>query len=119
MLLYGSGLRLEECLALRVKDIDFDRNQITVRRGKGQKDRTTMLPSTVIDPLRNHLADVRRLHVADLEDGHRGTAPSVCHAANECVVRETFVVLASANPHVASQADGERSSGISRLAGSR
>lgn len=69
MLLYGSGLRLEECLALRVKDIDFDRTQITVRRGKGQKDRTTMLPSSVIDPLRNHLADVRRLHAADLEDG--------------------------------------------------
>jgi integron integrase len=69
MLLYGSGLRLQECLELRVKDIDFDRNQITVRRGKGQKDRTTMLPSMVIDPLRNHLADVRRLHAADLEEG--------------------------------------------------
>ena len=69
MLLYGSGLRLEECLELRVKDIDFDRNQIAVRRGKGQKDRTTMLPATVIERLRKHLAEVRRLHAADLEDG--------------------------------------------------
>jgi integron integrase len=70
MVLYGSGLRLEECLELRVKDLDFDRNQITVRRGKGQKDRTTMLPSTVVDPLRKHLGDVRGLHMADLKDGY-------------------------------------------------
>ena len=69
MLLYGAGLRLEECLTLRVKDIDFDRCQITVRRGKGQKDRATMLPATVVDRLRQHLADVRRLHAADLKDG--------------------------------------------------
>jgi integron integrase len=69
MLLYGSGLRLEECLQLRVKDIDFDRSQITVRRGKGQKDRTTTLPSAVIDALRHHLAEVRRRHAADLRDG--------------------------------------------------
>jgi len=69
MLLYGSGLRLEECLELRVKDIDFDRNQIMVRRGKGQKDRATTLPTAVIDPLRQHLAQVKRLHSADLADG--------------------------------------------------
>ena len=69
MLLYGSGLRLEECLELRVKDIDFDRNQITIRRGKGQKERTTMLPAAVIGPLHEHLASVRRLHAADLKDG--------------------------------------------------
>ena len=69
MLLYGAGLRLEECLELRVKDIDFDRNQITVKRGKGQKDRTTMLPGSVVDPLRGHLANVRRLHEADLKEG--------------------------------------------------
>ena len=69
MLLYGSGLRLEECLELRVKDIDFDRSQITVRRGKGQKDRTTTLPAAAIDALRQHLAEVRRLHAADLKDG--------------------------------------------------
>jgi integrase len=69
MLLYGAGLRLEECLTLRVKDIDFDRCEITVRRGKGHKDRATMLPATVVDRLRQHLADVRRLHAADLKEG--------------------------------------------------
>jgi integron integrase len=69
MLLYGSGLRLEECLELRVKDMDFDRNQIGIRRGKGQKDRTSMLPSTVIDSLHQHLEGVRRLHAADLKNG--------------------------------------------------
>jgi integron integrase len=67
MLLYGSGLRLEECLQLRVKDLDFDRNQITVRRGKGQKDRMTMLPAALIEPLRQHLADVRLLHTTDVK----------------------------------------------------
>ena len=69
MFLYGAGLRLEECLELRVKDIDFDRNQIVVRRGKGQKDRTTTLPRAVVEPLRLHLAAVRRLHEADLAAG--------------------------------------------------
>jgi len=69
MLLYGAGLRLEECLDLRVKDLDFDRQQITLRRGKGQKDRTTLLPGAAVGPLRRHLADVRRLHAADLEGG--------------------------------------------------
>jgi len=69
MLLYGSGLRLEECLQLRVKDLDFDRNQITVRRGKGQKDRMTMLPAALIEPLRQHLADVRLLHKTDVKEG--------------------------------------------------
>ena len=69
MLLYGSGLHLEECLELRVKDIDFDRKQIMVRRSKGQKDRATTLPTAVIDPLRQHLAQVKRLHSADLADG--------------------------------------------------
>lgn len=69
MLLYGSGLRLEECLQLRVKDVDFDRHQIIVRRGKGQKDRTTMLPVAVVEPLQRHLGEVRRLHAADLQAG--------------------------------------------------
>jgi integron integrase len=69
MLLYGAGLRLDECLSLRIKDLDFDRNQIMVRRGKGQKDRVTMLPAAVAEPLRTHLADVRRQHVVDLARG--------------------------------------------------
>jgi len=69
MLLYGSGLRLRECLRLRVKDVEFDRNEIVVREGKGKKDRVTMLPTAVKEPLAAHLARVRRLHERDLEAG--------------------------------------------------
>lgn len=61
-LLYGAGLRLRECLKLRVKDVDFGYRQITVRDGKGGKDRMTMLPAAVIEPLRSHLARVQALH---------------------------------------------------------
>jgi integron integrase len=69
MLLYGSGVRLEECLELRAKDLDFDRYQIIVRQGKGQKDRVTMLPAVVRETLTGHLAEVRQLHKADLARG--------------------------------------------------
>jgi integron integrase len=65
-LMYGSGLRLMECMRLRVKDVDFARREITVRDGKGQKDRITLLPGGLCDPLRAHLEQVRRLHDADL-----------------------------------------------------
>jgi len=68
-LLYGSGLRLLECLRLRVKDVDFARNQITVRRGKGGKDRQTTLPQSVKPALRGHLARVREIHREDREAG--------------------------------------------------
>src|SRR5258708_7425735 len=68
-LLYGAGLRLQECLELRVKDIDFDSHQIVVRRGKGQKDRRTMLPASVRDRLSAHLQDVKRQHERDLAGG--------------------------------------------------
>jgi integron integrase len=68
-LLYGAGLRLRECLHLRVKDVDFSYSQITVRRGKGEKDRVTMLPAPLADPLRSHLARVRSLHERDLAQG--------------------------------------------------
>jgi integron integrase len=69
MLLYGGGLRLEECLALRVKDIDLERRQVVVRRGKGQKDRMTTLPNAALDRIRSHLERVRALHQRDLEQG--------------------------------------------------
>ena len=69
MLLYGSGLRVEECLELRVKDLDFDRHQIIVRQGKGRKDRATMLPAAAREALARHLADVRRIHEGDLARG--------------------------------------------------
>lgn len=68
-LLYGAGLRLMECCRLRVKDIDFDGNEITVRGGKGDKDRRTVLPSTVVAPLKAHLAAVRAMHESDLAHG--------------------------------------------------
>ena len=58
-LIYGTGLRLLECLRLRVKDVDFERREILVRDGKGAKDRVTMLPATLVAPLRNHLARSR------------------------------------------------------------
>jgi len=69
-LLYGAGLRLRECLKLRVKDVDFDYRQILVRDGKGAKDRVTMLPGAVIEPLRLHLERGRALHERDLASGH-------------------------------------------------
>jgi integron integrase len=69
MLLYGAGLRLMECLRLRVKDIDFTTNQIVVRAGKGDKDRHTMLPTAVKEPFAKHLDMIRRQHERDLERG--------------------------------------------------
>ena len=69
MLLYGAGLRLMECCRLRVKDVDFLRSQIVVRAGKGDKDRYTMLPAALVDPLRNHLELVQRQHQHDLKAG--------------------------------------------------
>jgi len=68
-LLYGCGLRLLECLRLRVKDVDFARLQITVRGGKGDKDRVTMLPVFVAERLREHLDGVRRIHAQELAAG--------------------------------------------------
>jgi integron integrase len=68
-LLYGCGLRLLECLRLRVKDVDFARQQIIVRGGKGDKDRVTMLPVAVAERLREHLEGVRRQHAAELAEG--------------------------------------------------
>ena len=65
-LLYGSGLRLMECLRLRVKDVDFDQRHIIVRDGKGSRDRATVLPASLIEPLRRQVEHVRALHDADL-----------------------------------------------------
>lgn len=68
-LLYGSGLRLLECLRLRVKDIDFTQNRIIVREGKGEKDRATILPTAVRKRLQIHLRKIRAMHDEDLADG--------------------------------------------------
>jgi len=69
-LLYGSGLRLMELARLRVKDVDMDLNTLTVRSGKGDKDRTTILPAAVKEQLKNHLTEVKKLHESDLACGY-------------------------------------------------
>ena len=68
-ILYGSGLRLNECLSLRVQDIDFDRHQIMIRNGKGSKDRVVMLPAPLINPIKEKIEAARRIHRRDLIDG--------------------------------------------------
>jgi integron integrase len=68
-LLYGAGMRLMECVRLRVKDIDFEYTQITVRDGKGEKDRVTMLPSSAVALLKTHLEQVKAIHEQDLREG--------------------------------------------------
>jgi len=68
-LLYGAGLRQIECLTLRVKDVDFAYRQILVRDGKGSKDRATMLPEGLVQPLQAHLGKVRALHQRDRKEG--------------------------------------------------
>jgi integron integrase len=69
-LLYGSGLRIMEAVRLRVKDVDFQMKQLTVRSGKGDKDRVTTFPTTLTPLLQNHLAGVKTLHQQDLAQGH-------------------------------------------------
>lgn len=69
-LLYGSGIRLMECLRLRVKDIDFDRHQLLIRDTKGNEDRVTMLPQSIVPSLREHLLLVKQQHAADLAEGY-------------------------------------------------
>ncbi|WP_261342573.1 integron integrase [Roseimaritima multifibrata] len=69
LLMYGSGLRHRECRTLRIKDVCFDNRQITVRDGKGQKDRITVLPEVLIECLRNQIASARVLHEQDLDEG--------------------------------------------------
>lgn len=68
-LLYGAGLRLLEVLRLRIKDVDFDRGEITVRDGKGAKDRRTVLPQSLVQPLKGEVERVRALHAIDLSVG--------------------------------------------------
>jgi integron integrase len=69
-LLYGTGMRILECLRLRVQDVDMKRKEILIRDGKGFKDRVTMLPVSLAQPLQAHLLKVRELHQGDLTEGH-------------------------------------------------
>jgi len=73
-LLYGSGLRLMECLRLRIKDVDFERRELTVRSGKGGKDRRTMLPARLVEPLQRQIASACLLHLDDLAAGFGRTS---------------------------------------------
>jgi len=73
-LIYGTGMRIHECMTLRVKDIDFDLRSITVRAAKGNKDRATLLPAALIPALRSHLTKVAQLHTSDVLRGN-GYAP--------------------------------------------
>ena len=68
-ILYGAGLRVMECVRLRVKDIDFGYNQVWVRDGKGKKDRVTMLPNLIFEELKRHLLKVKKMHESDLNAG--------------------------------------------------
>jgi len=72
LLLYGSGLRLTEALRLRIKDLDFDGGKLTVRSGKGGKDRITLLPRSAVPMLRAHLEDVGRRHEIAIRQGYAG-----------------------------------------------
>lgn len=68
-LIYGTGLRIEEAMMLRVKDLDFERRVVTVRAGKGNKDRRTVLPGRLVEPLQHHLKMVKSIHAKDLSEG--------------------------------------------------
>lgn len=70
VLMYGTGMRLMECLRLRVKDIDFGSGEITIREGKGDQDRRTMLPEKLRPALQEHLARVKKIHAGDLQAGY-------------------------------------------------
>lgn len=72
-LLYGTGMRLMECVRLRVKDVDFEMHQITVRDGKGSRDRVTLLPTSLVAPLSKHLERVKMMHNEDLAAGYGET----------------------------------------------
>jgi len=88
-LMYGGGLRLHECVELRVKDLNFDRGELTIRDGKGGKDRVTMLPAALQKPLRDHLARVKTQHERDLAMGRgRVTLPGLLHAKYPGAPRE-------------------------------
>ena len=82
-LMYGAGLRLLECAELRVKDLNFDRGELTVRDGKGGKDRVTMLPAAVKRPLLDHLVRVKAQHDADRVAG-RGSVAGITCTSQSC-----------------------------------
>jgi site-specific recombinase XerD len=101
--LYGSGLRLIECLRLRVQDLDFSLREVTVREGKGDKDRLTLFPETVHAVMRDHLERVRIVHEKDLADGYGRVVPSPCAGPQipQCRAGMALAVCISGGPVVA------------------
>ena len=111
MLLYGAGLRLMECLRLRVKDIDFTNNQIVVRAGNGDKERqTTCFPAAVKEPLAKHLDGIKRLHRRDLERGlGRVTLPNALERKYPNAGKElSWQWVFPATSHFTDKVTGER-----------
>src|SRR5579885_1856000 len=101
-LLYGSGLRLMECVRLRVKDIDFAQHQVIVRDGKGMEDRVTMLPASLVTPLKEHLQRVKRLHEKDLAKDTRTGIVRRWHMSDRSLQKAVMIAarLAVINKHV-------------------
>jgi len=90
-LLYGSGLRVMECVRLRVKDVDFAYRQINVRDGKGEKDRRTMLPDSLVEPLKRQLERTRMLHEEDFRAGNGYDIRTVQELLGHSDVKTTMV----------------------------
>jgi integron integrase len=90
-LMYGTGLRSAELLSLRVKDIDFGSNNIFVRAGKGNKDRTTMLPQGLIEPIKRQIEKVKLIHAQDLDEGYGDVyMPDALNRKYPSAARETI-----------------------------
>jgi integrase len=100
-LMFGAGLRLLECCRLRVKDVDFERNEITVRDGKGRKDRVTMLPARIKPSLAAHIGRVRAQHQRDRKHGRGSIAPQI----PERIPRMVLAVGVSGHPALPRPAD--------------
>ena len=83
-LLYGSGLRITECIRLRIQDVDLEMKALTVRNGKGDKDRITTFPEKLVQPLTEHLVRVKVVHGQDLEEGGHGVMSPLDDLAIEC-----------------------------------
>lgn len=90
-LTYGSGMRVSETHNLRVQDLDFANKRILVHDGKGRKDRFTLLPETLMEPLRRHLLKVKRLHVKDLTTGYGASVMPCAYAKRMSHARKDFI----------------------------
>jgi integron integrase len=118
-LLYGGGLRISECVRLRVKDLDFDQRKLILRDTKGSRDRATILAESLIEPLERHLVRVRHIHQADLEDGlgsvymPHALATKYPHASKEWIWQYVFP---SAQRSVDPRSEVERRHHLSRSA---